>query len=76
MVTLISKNIKRKGMLHHTHLNMAGNVRLHNDPKYSNKIYTRVAASLMSNSHSFHLEYYGNCTIKGSITSSLNKLLS
>ena len=50
--------------------------RVHTDPKYSNKINTCVAASLMGHSHAVHLEYYGNWTPKGSIRSSLNELLS
>ena len=49
--------------------------RIHTNSRYSNKINTRVAASLMGHSHAVHLEYYGNWTPKGSIRSSLNELL-
>ena len=49
--------------------------RCHTDPKYANKISTRLAASLMGHSHKTHLDYYGNWTPKGSIRNQLNKLL-
>ena len=49
--------------------------RCHTDPKYSNKISTRLAASLMGHRHKTHLDYYGKWTPNGSIRNQLNKLL-
>ena len=50
-------------------------LRCHTDPKYANKISTRLAASIMGHSHKTHLNYYGKWTQKGSIRNQLNKLL-
>ena len=49
--------------------------RIHTDPKYCNKISTRMAASLMGHSHETHIRSYGQWTPAGSVRNSIRDLL-
>ena len=49
--------------------------RIHTNPKYCNKISTRMAASLMGHSHETHIRSYGQWTPAGSVRNSIRDLL-
>ena len=50
--------------------------RMHQDPRYSKKISSRMGAALMGHDHSIHLDTYGKWTPQGSMRTTLNETLN
>ena len=50
--------------------------RMHQDPRYKNKISSRMGAALMGHDHSIHLSIYGKWTPQGNMRNTLDDLLA